>query len=105
MSSIPPNWLGSIIQSQGAQARAAEKSARESADQARATDRGSFSENLNDIIENVAGSGDVDPDAEGTGSQGRAFSSGDGENPDADDGPSNDAGDARPGAGGLDVSA
>ncbi len=71
MSTIPPNWLGSIIQSQGAQERAGQA---KSAEEAKGTERGAFSDKLRDIIENTDRDVEVYSDAEGTGSQGSPFS-------------------------------
>jgi hypothetical protein len=71
MSTIPPNWLGSIIQSQGAQERAGQA---KSAEEAKGTERGAFSDRLRDVIENSDRDVEVFSDAEGTGSQGAPFS-------------------------------
>jgi len=71
MSTIPPNWLGSIIQSQGAQERAGQA---KSAEEAKGTERGAFSDKLRDIIENTDRDVEVYSDAEGAGSQGSPFS-------------------------------
>ncbi len=72
MSAIPPNSLGSIIQTQGAQTHAAEQKRQEGVSQA---DRvgGTFAERLQDVIENTDRDSQVYADAEGTGSQGRPF--------------------------------
>ena len=67
MTTIPPNWLGSIIQSQGAQERAGQA---KSAEEAKGTERGAFSDKLRDVIENTDRDVEVYSDAEGTGSQG-----------------------------------
>jgi hypothetical protein len=70
MSAIPPAWLGSIIQTQGAQARAAgDKQAESAAESERAP--GTFAEKLQDVIEETDRDSQVYADAEGTGSQGR----------------------------------
>jgi len=72
MSAIPPGWLGSIIQTQGAQARAAgDKQAESAAESERAG--GTFAEKLQDVIEETDRDSQVYADAEGTGSQGRPF--------------------------------
>lgn len=71
MSTIPPNWLGSIIQTQGAQERANQA---KNAEDAKGTERGAFSEKLQDIIENNDRDVEVYSDAEGAGSQGAPFS-------------------------------
>lgn len=71
MSAIPPNWLGSIIQSQGAQERASQA---KSAEEAKGTERGAFSDRLRDVIENSDRDVEVYSDAEGAGSQGSPFS-------------------------------
>lgn len=70
MSTIPPNWLGSVIQSQGAQERAGQAKNAEDAEQAKRTG-GGFSEKLQDVIENADRDVEVYADAEGTGSQGK----------------------------------
>ncbi|MFQ5805063.1 MAG: hypothetical protein ACE5I3_01295 [Phycisphaerae bacterium] len=67
MSTIPPNWLGSIIQSQGAQERASQA---KNVEEAKGTERGAFSEKLQDVIENSDRDVEVYSDAEGSGSQG-----------------------------------
>ena len=74
MSAIPPNWLGSIIQSQGAQERAGQAKAAEDAANAKGTERGRFSSELQDIIESSDADSEVYSDAEGAGSQGSPFS-------------------------------
>jgi len=71
VSAIPPNWLGSIIQTQGAQERATQA---KSTEEAKGTERGAFSERLQDVIENADRDVEVYSDAEGTGSQGKPFS-------------------------------
>ncbi len=71
MSTIPPNWLGSIIQSQGSQERAGQA---KSAEEAKGTERGALSDKLRDVIENSDRDVEVYSDAEGTGSQGSPFS-------------------------------
>lgn len=81
MSTIPPNWLGSIIQSQGAQERAGQAKA---ADEAKGAERGAFSEKLLDVIENSDRDGEVYADAEGPGNQGSPFSESDEEAPTED---------------------
>ncbi len=72
MSTIPPNWLGSIAQTQGAAARAAEHKRQEEAAQGDHTGA-SFAEKLQDVIENTDRDSQVYSDAEGSGSQGRPF--------------------------------
>ncbi|MBP7744994.1 MAG: hypothetical protein KA383_02605 [Phycisphaerae bacterium] len=70
MSTIPPNWLGSIIQTQGAQTRAVGDKQSASAAQAERTGDG-FAEKLQDVIEETDRDSQVYSDAEGSGSQGR----------------------------------
>ncbi len=75
MSSIvPPNWLGSIIQTHGARARSVQEREQEGAAQ---TEREAdvFAEKLRDAIDNTDRDGQVYADAEGAGSQGRPFES------------------------------
>jgi len=74
MSTIPPNWLGSIIQTHGAQDRAAEAKNKERAADAERAGKEGFAERLQDIIENSDRDSQVYADAEGAGSQGRPFS-------------------------------
>ena len=71
MTTIPPNWLGSIIQTQGAQERAGQAKSEE---EAKGTQRGEFSERLRDVIENSDRDVEVYSDAEGAGGQGGNFS-------------------------------
>lgn len=68
MSTIPPNWLGSIIQTQGSQARAAEAKQKENAAAAERAGEAGFAEKLQDVIENTDRDSQVYADAEGTGS-------------------------------------
>lgn len=68
MSAIPPNWLGSIIQSGGAERRAA---AQRAAEAGSAGDRASFADRLADVIDSNDRDSQVYADAEGSGSQGR----------------------------------
>ncbi len=75
MSAIPPNWLGSIAQTPGAQVRAAEERARQTNAQTEQTSGGSFADRLQDVIEEADRDGQVYADAEGSGSQGRPFES------------------------------
>lgn len=70
MSTIPPNWLGSIIQTQGAQTRATGDKQSAGAAQAERTGDG-FAEKLQDVIEETDRDSQVYSDAEGSGSQGR----------------------------------
>ena len=73
MSSIPPNFQASIIQTQAAQQRATEARQKETnADRLRSRDT-SFADKLQDVIENTDRDSSVHSDAEGAGSQGRAF--------------------------------
>ncbi|MBU0639909.1 MAG: hypothetical protein KKB50_13655 [Planctomycetes bacterium] len=71
MSAIPPNWLASVIQSQGAQDRAAEAKNRERAAEAERAGVTGFAEKLQNVIENEDRDGEVYSDAEGAGSEGR----------------------------------
>jgi hypothetical protein len=72
MSAIPPNPLASAIQAHGAQARELAQQHAEASEQA-ARNSG-FQERLTDAITNVERDNAVHADAEGAGSQGRAFS-------------------------------
>ena len=71
MAGIPPTWLGSIIQTQGAQTHAVERKAKESAAETERTGPGAFAERLQDVIESSDRDSQVYSDAEGAGSQGR----------------------------------
>jgi hypothetical protein len=73
MTTIPPNWLGSVIQSQGAQDRAGQAKTTENAEETKRTGGGAFSEKLQDVIENSDRDVEVYSDAEGTGSKGSPF--------------------------------
>ncbi|MEW6252801.1 MAG: hypothetical protein AB1716_19365 [Planctomycetota bacterium] len=97
MSAIPPNWLGSIIQTQSAQARAAQDKNRAAGATAEQVDA-SFADRLTAEIEASDRDSQVYADAEGTGSQGRPFEDRSAEQP-PDDTP------APPPPGGLDVQA
>ena len=100
MSTIPPNWLASPIQSAGAAQRAAEARDKDAAAQARSGSGPSFATELIDSVENSDRDGQVDSDAEGAGGQGKAHSEPDREDADAG-GSRSDAGDAA----GLDIQA
>ena len=64
MSTIPPNWMGSILQSQGAQERAGQA---KSAEEAKGAQRADFTDQLRDMIENSDHDAEVYSDAEGNG--------------------------------------
>lgn len=70
MAGIPPNWLGSVAQTAGAQSRAAVDKAREAANAA-VNGTGNFVEKLQSVIESSDRDSQVYSDAEGAGSQGR----------------------------------
>src|SRR5512142_2321069 len=98
MSTIPPNWLGSIIQTQGAHAReAADKSKEVGAAAERAA--ASFAERLTNEIEASDRDSQVYSDAEGAGSQGRPF------DPTSEEKAAAEAESEEGGAGGLDIQA
>jgi hypothetical protein len=63
-----------VIQSAGAQDRAAEAKRKERADESERAGKGDFAENLQNVIENSDQDSEVYSDAEGTGSQGRVSS-------------------------------
>lgn len=81
MSTVPPNWLGSIIQTQGAKARQAEEKQREMAADAERADERGFADRLQNVIDQDDRDGQVYSDAEGAGSQGRPFEGGGEEKP------------------------
>ncbi len=98
MTTIPPNWMGSIIQTQGAEKASAERKAKESA--AESEQAGGFAEKLQNVIENNDRDSQVFSDAEGAGSQGHPFEEGaEGEPKQDETSPEEDD------AGGLDVQA
>jgi hypothetical protein len=98
MSAIPPNLLSSVVGGLSAQGRAAGAKAKSDADQTRVTDPGAFADRLADAIENVEADAEVNPDAEGLGGRGRAFTDQEAES-DADEAPPGEE------AGGLDLQA
>lgn len=100
MSAIPPNWLGSIIQTQGAQERTTQA---KSAEEAKGTERGAFSDKLQDVIENTDRDVEVYSDAEGAGSQGKPFSEAE-EEPEEEE-EEEEATEDQDAAGGLDIEA
>lgn len=73
MSAIPPNWLASVIQAQGAQQRAAQTQSTQAADQARRVSNDSVTSKSQATIENEDRDSQVFADAEGQGSQGRSY--------------------------------
>ncbi len=72
MSAIPPNWASSIIQSQGAAARAAEGKQRSEAD--KSVTSTPFAQSVRDVIENSDRDSQVYTDAQGTGAGGQGRS-------------------------------
>ena len=100
MSAIPPNWLGSIIQTQGAARRAAEERAQEQTAESERSSGANFADSLQNVIENSDRDSSVYSDAEGQGGQGSPFEDGpppDEQNPASDSPPAS--------AGGLDIEA
>lgn len=81
MSSIPPNWISSVVGGVSASGRASEAKNKEDADRTRSVDNASFAERLGKVIESDDADMQVDSESEGRGSQGRAFSE---ETPDDD---------------------
>jgi hypothetical protein len=73
VTEIPPNWLTSITGTQGAQHQSGAHKLKEAADQARRTNSAPFADSLHNVIENEGQDSQVYADAEGTGSQGRAY--------------------------------
>lgn len=98
MSSIPPNWLASGIQAQGSQQKTAEARDKDRSAAAQRISESRFATHIQEVIEGADRDGDVNPDAEGAGSQGRA--------PDDSDAPDSRAEPPAPaGDGGLDIQA
>jgi hypothetical protein len=73
LTEIPPNWLTSITGTQGAQHQSGADKLKEAADQARRSNATPFADSLHNVIENEGQDSQVYADAEGTGSQGRAY--------------------------------
>ena len=101
MSTIPPNWLGSIIQTQGSQSKAAVDKQREKAAETERTGTQAFAESLQNVIEESDRDTQVYSDAEGAGSQGRPFE----ESANPDPSPAAERRDDDDHGGGLDVQA
>ncbi len=97
MSAIPPNWLGSIIQTRSAQNNAARARHQEASEQARQKEP--FQNQLQEVIENTDRDSQVYSDAEGTGSQGRS------DEPPTEPDTQEPGPDDQPPAGGLDLTA
>lgn len=76
MSSIPPNWLGSIIQGHASADRAKESKAREATADAERVKPSAFADKLNGAIQATDRDSNVFEDAEGSGGGGRASSQG-----------------------------
>lgn len=101
MSTIPPNWMASVLGAHEAQKQSEQKKTREASDQAERAGTEKFAESLKNVIEEADRDSEVYEDAEGLGSQGRSFSEEaeeDAEHP--EDEPETDES-----AGGLDVQA
>jgi hypothetical protein len=98
MSSIPPTFLGGLIQTQGAQTHASQRKAGEAATQ---TDRAgpAFANELQDVIGSSERDSQVFSDGEGSGGQGRSYDS-DEEKP-----AETDAGNSPSASAGLDMEA
>ena len=93
--------MGSVLQSHGAQDRAAEAKNKERTADAERAGKNGFSERLQDVIENTDRDTQIYADAEGTGSQGRPFS--EEETEEAEE--QRDSADDNEGLGNLDVEA
>jgi hypothetical protein len=74
MSTIPPNWMSSVIGAQDVQRNAATARNKDAADEASRSSNAPFAERLQNVIENSDRDSEVYADAEGTGSQGRPSS-------------------------------
>jgi hypothetical protein len=73
VTEIPPNWLTSITGTQGAQHQSGAHKLKETAEQAKRSGATPFADSLHNVIENEGQDSQVYTDAEGTGSQGRAY--------------------------------
>ena len=94
--------MGSVLQSHGAQDRAAEAKSKERTADAERAGKNGFSERLQDVIENTDRDTQIYADAEGTGSQGRPFSE---EETEEEEEQQRDSADDDEGLGNLDVEA
>lgn len=74
MSTIPPNWMGSIIGTHDTQRQAGAARRKEEAEQIERTEPARFSEKLQEVITEADQDSEVFEDAEGLGSQGRSTS-------------------------------
>lgn len=72
MSAIPPGWLGSIAQTQGAQQRAQESRTRETTGETDAARGSTFRDKLAEVIETDDRDTEVFADGHSDGGQGRA---------------------------------
>jgi len=99
MSTIPPNWMGSVLGAHEAQKQSEQRKTREASDQAERAGTEKFADSLKNVIEESDRDSEVYEDAEGLGSQGRPFS----EEPEEEG--SHDEGESEDSAGGLDVQA
>ena len=95
--------MGSVLQSHGAQDRAAEAKNKERTADAERAGKNGFSERLQDVIENTDRDTQIYADAEGTGSQGRPFSEEETEEEGEEE--QRDSADVDEGLGNLDVEA
>ena len=99
MSTIPPNWMASILGTHDAKKTASDAKRKENADQSDRTNAPGFADSLKNIIEDSDRDTEVYADSEGLGSQGRATS----EPPEEQE--QEEANESNPPAGGLDVQA
>lgn len=72
MSTIPPNWMASVLGTHDTQKSASAAKTKEAAEQGERTSNTGFAERLHNVIDNAERDGEVYADAEGLGSQGRA---------------------------------
>jgi hypothetical protein len=73
MSTIPPNWLGSVLGTPAAQQQATAAKNKEAVDQAARSGAAKFTDSLHNVIENSDRDAQAYADSEGLGSQGRPF--------------------------------
>ncbi|MFH1745737.1 MAG: hypothetical protein ABIG44_01700 [Planctomycetota bacterium] len=102
MSTIPPNWMSSVLGAHEAQKQSEQKKVRESSDQAERAGTEKFADRLKNIIKETDPDSEVYEDAEGLGSQGRPFSEEEEEEEHLLD---DDEDEADESAGGLDIQA
>ena len=101
MSTIPPNWMASILGTHDTKKAASDAKRRENADQSDRTNAPGFADSLKNVIEDSDRDTEVYADGEGLGSQGRAPS----ELPEEPELEHDEENESTPPTGGIDVQA